>query len=50
MSVALVIYLVSFEPDLSLLSRNPDVTLMWQNGTYGQREKQLTNIRGGGKS
>lgn len=48
--VAGVIYLVSFEPDLSLLSRNPNVTLMWEDGTSGQREKQLKDIRVDGKS
>lgn len=48
--VAVTIYLVSFEPDLSLLSRNPNVTLMWEDGTSGQREKQLEDIRVDGKS
>lgn len=47
LSVAVAIYLVSFEPDLSLLSGNPNVTLMWEDGTCGQREEQLKNIRGG---
>lgn len=47
LSVAVVIYLVSFEPDLSLLSRNPNVTLMWEDETCEQREEQLKNIRGG---
>lgn len=47
LSVAVVIYLVSFEPDLSLLSGNPNVTLMWEDGTCGQREEQLKNIRAG---
>lgn len=37
----MVTYLVSFEPDLSLLSRNPNVTLMREDGTYGQGEKQI---------
>lgn len=46
----MVIYLVSFEPDFSLLSRNPNVTLMWEDETSGQREKELKDIRVDAKS
>lgn len=37
--VAMVVYLVSFEPNLSLLSRNPNFTLTQEDGTYGQKER-----------
>lgn len=41
-----VIYLVSFVADLPLLSRNPNVTLTQEDGMYGQKDREMTNIRG----
>lgn len=44
MYVAVVIYLVSLVPDLPLLSRNPNFTLTQEDGTYGQKEREMKNI------
>ncbi len=44
--VSVMIYLVSFEPNLPLLSRNPNFTLMQEDGGCGQKEKETKNIRG----
>lgn len=46
--VAVVIYLVSFEPSLPLLSRNPNFTLRQEDRKYRQGEREMKNIRGNG--
>lgn len=51
--VAVVIYLVSFVPNLPLISRNPNITLMNRGGDerrqgwlrYRQKERDIKNIR-----
>lgn len=45
---AAVIYLVSFVPELPLFSRNPNFTLTQEDGRYGQKEREMKNIRGNG--
>lgn len=46
--VAVVIYLVSFVANLPLLSRNPNFTLTQEDGRYGQKDREMKNIRGNG--
>lgn len=53
--VAVMIYLVSFVPNLPLLSRNSNFTLMEREGThagrwmrYRQKEREMKNIRANG--